>query len=287
MVEDRRLIIFLELVNGCMNSSCPSWNVVCKQTKQSYMSKETLIQSCKQIKDVLKNNDLFKIVDLWTYGNGDSLDHPEFYEMIKIIRDEIGEYGKISTAIDSRREILPGNWYKLFDKIKIIHKLPHTFDWISRAKLWSEVPVSMSHKLITNRITKEMWNIWKSGCYITELKAVPWHNIVLGTDSPVFLQREKFTWEDDIPIEYGPYPGIPVRRSLVTWNGKLRRCLVSPTKYQNIKDLFLECDDICQECFPLTGSELCKFYSDKIVITPSANCVSDGYFKPYPEPIDL
>lgn len=320
-MEPKRLIVFLELVRGCNNSECPSWNVVCKQSDQQYMTSNMLSKISMNIKKTLSTNNPFEIVDFWAYGNGDTLDHPNLVEMLKLLKTELGDYGRISMAIDSRRK-MPGHyckgkivdhnspsrwllkcdtcgalfegvtsasrgswvedneWWKYLDKIKIIHKLPETFDWVSRAKEWSNIPIKMSHKLITNHLSNDMWKAWKTESFITELKAVPWHNIELGTDNPIFTQRESFTYDKDVPVNYGEYPGLPVRRSLIGYDGSLRRCLVSPTKYKKIKDLFLDGDDVCPKCWPLTGSELAKFYDDRLTITPSANCVSDGYFVP-------
>lgn len=289
MVEDSfkkttRLIIFLELVEGCNNTLCPSWERVCSETNkggQKFMSEGMLQKIINEINSTLSKKHDFEVVDLWLYGNGDTLDHPKLEEMFSYIKEKLQHPVKISMAIDSRRNILHGGWYKYFDKIKMIHKLPKTFNWVERAKLWAEaLPIKMSHKLITNNLTVDMWEAWKGEDFIKELKAVPFHNIILGTKNPIFTQREKFTVGESVPFEYGNYPGRVVRRSLIKWNGKLRRCLVSPTKYETIEELFLNPDDICPTCWPLTGSELAKFYEDKIIITPSANCVSDGYFIP-------
>jgi len=289
VVKPTRLIVFLEVVNGCNNKECPSWGTVCPPREQKFMTPKVIWDLKAKMSKVFKKSNPFEIIDIWAYGNGDTLDHPNLTEMLQLIKSELGVFGKISTAIDSRRDIPKiHKWYISLDKIKIIHKLPETFNWIERAKYWATIPVKMSHKLITNKLTSQMWQIWGNGNgFITELKAVPFHNIVLGTDNPQFTQRDRFTWEKGLPAEYGPYPGRPVRRVLITWDGKYRRCLVSPTKHKTLEDLFLGGDEICYECFPLTGSELAKFYPDKVVITPSANCVSDGYFMPPDVPIRI
>jgi len=280
-IEPTRLIMFLELVKGCKNAECPSFGTVCKQTEQRYMSLSTLLDIAKEVKSALKEKEpKFEVVDLWTYGNGDTFDHPAFQEMLQVVRLLFPDF-KLSMAIDSRRDCPEGDWWQYLDKVKMIHKLPETFDWLERARYWAHrVPIDMSHKLITNHLSSSMWKTWKKVVWVKELKAVPWHNIELGTDKPVFTQRETFTCDSDIPVENGPYPGRPVRRALIRHNGKPRRCLVSPTSHKTITKLLLGGDDVCPECWPLTGSELAKFYEDKIVITPSSNCVSDGYFTP-------
>lgn len=281
-MEQTRLIVFLELVDGCKNKKCPSWGSVCTPRSQNFMSEETLNRVISEMKQVFDAKHPFEVIDLWTYGNGDSLDHPELEKMLWIIKKELGHYAKISMAIDSSRKNIACHWWRFMDKVKIIHKQPAS-DWIGRAYYWRgeiDKHIPMSHKLITNHISKEMWDTWKRDSCLKELKAVPWHNIKLGTDNPIFTQRESFTFEPGVPVERGPYPGRPVRRSLIKWDGGLRRCLVSPTQKTTIKDLFLTKDDVCPTCWPLTGSELVKFYEDKIVVTSSANCVSDGYFIP-------
>lgn len=274
-----RLIIFLELVRGCNNKECPSWGSVCKYDGQHYMELKTISQIAEQLKEVLKD-DPFEVVDLWTYGCGDSLDHPEIDKVLKRVRQDLGDSCKISMAIDSRRDILKGTWWTNLSKIKIIHKIPESFDWLSSAKKWSSLPIPMSHKLITNHITNDMWHIWKTSGFIEEMKAVPWHDIALGTDSPVFTKRSKMRFDPELPVVAEAYPGKPVRRMMISYDGSLRRCLISPTSYQTIKKLAFGKEDVCQTCFPLTGGELVKFHDDYISVTPSANCVSDGYYSP-------
>lgn len=281
-IEPTRLIIFLELVKGCKNTECPSFGTVCKQTEQRYMSMDTLLDIAKEVKSALKRKEpKFEVVDLWTYGNGDTFDHPSFQKMLETTRTLFPDF-KLSMAIDSRRDCPKSDWWGYLDKVKMIHKLPETFDWLDRALYWAtRVPINMSHKLITNHLSADMWKTWiNNASWLRELKAVPWHNIELGIENPVFTKREKFTVDTLVPFEYGPYPGRPVRRALIQHNGEPRRCLVSPTKHETITELLLGGDDICPECWPLTGSELAKFYEDKLVITPSSNCVSDGYFMP-------
>jgi hypothetical protein len=322
MSRPTRLIIFMELVRGCQNVDCPSWGVVCKYEEQTFVTSETLNASCQKIKEVLAHTNPFEVIDIWAYGCGDSLDHPHLCEMLSIMKSQLGDLGKMSMAIDSRREV-PGHfckgaivdedlsrnrwlirchtcdqvfegvssnsqgawvadsmWYSYLDKIKIIHKKPEEFDWLARAKTWSALPITMSHKLITNRITGDMWDAWKHEPFLKELKAVPWHDIELGTSAPIFTKREKILCDTDVPSKEGPYPGRPVRRIMVNWDGSLRRCLVSPTQYSNLHDLILGEDRVCQTCFPLTGGGLAKFYEDHVLLTPSASCVSDGYFVP-------
>jgi hypothetical protein len=274
---DRRLILFLELVRGCNNVECPSWGSVCQYDGQQYMSLETLGRVSKEVKEAIEDFP-FKTVDIWTYGCGDSLDHPEVDKMLNVVRKEFDSVGKISMAIDSHRDVLPGKWWKYLDKVKIIHKQAETFDWVTEARKWSTLPRQMSHKLITNKITKSMWKSWKEEDFITELKAVPWHDIQLATDSPVFTQRANISFEEGVPFKEGPYPGFPVRRAMINWDGTIRRCLVSPTEYTSIHELITGPDKVCYTCFPLTGGGLAKFYDDCVVSTPSANCVSDGYF---------
>jgi hypothetical protein len=280
MGNPTRLIVFMELVRGCNNVDCPSWGVVCKYGTQKSMTMDTLKKVNSGIAEALDQPHPFEVVDLWTYGCGDSLDHPELPEMLKAVREDLGHLGKISMAIDSRRDMVEGNWWKYLDKVKIIHKLPDTFDWVSRAKYWSKLPIKMSHKLITNKLTNEMWDIWKNSGFITELKAVPWHDIELGTERPTLTKRNNIVCETGFPSAPGPYPGRPVRRAMINWDGSLRRCLVNGTQHISIKDLFLGDDEVCKECFPLTGGGLAKFYENQVTLTPSATCVSDGYFQP-------
>lgn len=280
MEKNNRLIVFLELVRGCNNSDCPSWGDVCKYDGLRFMTKETLQKSIEEIRSTLEGEHPFQRVDLWAYGCGDSLEHPDMVVMLDMIKGGLGKYGVLSMAIDSRREVPSGDWYTHLDKIKIIHKQPEAFDWKYAASKWSMLPIPMSHKLITNHITEEMWWWWKNCGIAKELKAVPWHNVKLGTDNPEFIQRAKFTFDESVPVVAEAYPGLPVRRVMISWDGSLRRCLVSPTKHESIKSLILGKDDICETCFPLTGAELAKFCEDHVVVTPSASCVSDGYYSP-------
>jgi len=123
-----------------------------------------------------------------------------------------------------------------------------------------------------------MWKTWKEEDFITELKAVPWHDIQLGTDNPVFTKRGSIDFELGVPHKDGPYPGFPVRRAMISWDGSTRRCLIAPSEHDSIYNLITGPDIVCQTCFPLTGGGLAKFYDDCVITTPSANCVSDGYF---------
>ena len=287
MANPKRLIVFLELVHGCKNKKCPSYGTVCNYGKyQQFISENTLARITKELATILYKDNPFENLDFWAYGCGDSLDHPYLESALRLLRENLGAYGRVSMAIDSRRDPPEAsnwkpinNWYRYLDKVKIIHKQPETFDWIERARKWYEwIPLPMSHKLITNHISSGMWDTWIKSDFISELKAVPWHDINLGTDNPKFTKRPKITTDKTVPTSYEEYPGKPVRRVMVGWQGILRRCLVSPTSYKNLKDLILGEDEICKKCFPLTGGELVKFHKDRLSITPSASCVSDGYF---------
>jgi hypothetical protein len=280
-MQPTRLIMFLELVRGCNNTECPSYGTVCKYGEQKYITENTINDIGKEFRTCLNKENPFEVIDIWAYGCGDSLDHPDLETMLKTVRNNFGDVGKISMAIDSRRTVpKQNNWVKYMDKIKIIHKIPESFDWIDRAKMWSQLPIQMSHKLITNHISTSLWNQYKNNPFITELKIVPWHDIELGTNNPTFTQRKSFTYDDSVPVILGEYTGRPVRRIMTCYDGSLRRCLVSPTNHQSLNDLILGADNVCRECFPLTGGQLAKFYDDHVKITNAVNCVSDGYFVP-------
>jgi hypothetical protein len=196
----------------------------------------------------------------------------------------MGHLGKISLATDSHRAVPAGDWWTYLDKVKVIHKQPESFDWETEAIRWAHTcGAPMSHKLIPKEggISKAMWDVWQrhlaQGGPITELKAVPWHDVHLGTETPKFTRRRQLIIGEGVPWREEAYPGRPVRRVMVTWDGSLRRCLVAPTQAPTLRDLVLGEDTLCHTCFPLTGGNLAKFYPDRVALTPSAACVSDGY----------
>jgi hypothetical protein len=282
--------MFLELTRGCDNRACPSWGTVCDYPEVHFMKSEVLDRATTELHEVLDGEHPFEVVDVWAYGCGDSLDHPALGDMLHRIHDRLGDKGKLSLATDSRRSIPGGDWWRALDKIKVIHKQPDDYDWADAARRWSEAlpGLPMSHKLIVSKITCKHWDTWRSqvvaGGPITELKAVPWHDIPLGTDSPRFKPRVQITVEEGVPWRAEPYPGRPVRRVMIAWDGSLRRCLVCPTRHETVRDLVLGEDTICNTCFPLTGGNLVKFHDDYVSVTPSASCVSDGYMFVSSEP---
>ena len=278
----KRIILFLELVRGCRNKQCPSWGVVCPEVEQEVMTDETLAKVLPEIQRALRSS-VFDRVDIWPYGCGDSLDHPRLADMLYEIRHALASLGRISMAIDSRRELKHGEWHTHLDKVKIIHKNQEEFDWFGRAKAWSQIlpEIEMSHKFVTNEISKATWNKWLDNQeFLQELKAVSFHNVVIGSDNPILNLRDTIKIASEVPVIVGPYPGMPVCRTMIRWDGSPRRCLIAPTSHKTIYDLITGEDDICKTCFPLTGTGLARFQSDQIYITPSATCVSDGYYRP-------
>jgi hypothetical protein len=281
METPQRLILFLELVRGCNNKECPSWGTVCKYGPERFMEEDVLHYFANEFHGVIEKYNPFQVIDIWCYGCGDSLDHPNLSKMLSLAREYFGKYGKLSMAIDSRRDIPPGRWYTPMDTLKLIHKMPESYDWLSRAKYWDSLEINKSHKVLTNHISKHLWDTWLNNkAWMKEFKAVGWHDIELGSDNPILTQRQPITCDEGLPAIRENYYGRRVRRVMFNWDGSLTRCLVHPTKHKTVHDLILGGDDICNTCFPLTGGELVKFYDDHFTITPSVNCVSDGYFVP-------
>jgi len=123
-MEPTRLIAFVELVRGCNNIDCPSFGTVCDYNGQQYMTENTLNEIINDFKQTLKEKNPFEVIDIWAYGCGDSLDHPNLTNILKLLKTSFDKIGKISMAIDCHRNIPNGDWYQYLDKIKIIHKIP-------------------------------------------------------------------------------------------------------------------------------------------------------------------
>lgn len=278
-MKNQRLILFIELVRGCNNTTCPSHGVICKFSRSQPMNLNVLSRAVGETGKVLAGEHSFGKVDIWPYGVGDTLDHPRLDEALGIVHAGLGRYGEVSMAIDSLRQI-PSNthWLHNMDKIKISHKAPETYDWEARAREWARLPIEMSHKLITNRITREIWEAWlrlSAEGVITELKAVPWHSIPLGEDDPPLTLRSKMQFDDGLPVVRIEYQGLPLHRAMICHDGSLRRCLVKPTEHTTIQHLLLGSDEFCKICFPITGGEMLKFYNERITVSGSSTCVSN------------
>lgn len=270
-------IIFIELVHGCNQSKCPSWGTVCKYTDgMHFMSDHTLervldeIESCK---DILNQ---FQKVDLWPYGNGDPVQHPQLSRMLKTIHERLPY--QISLSVDSNSFIPCGEFIK-HTRMKIMHKFPQN-GWLQTAERWNrEYGGQVQHGVITNNISYNLWQeimqsggqgIKKGRTFLT----IPFGGNQLPNELPTY-RRVSFEIDKRIPVERNLYSGSLAKRTMFKWDGSLRRCLVAGTTARTFRELLSGDVSLCAKCFADTGGELANFHKDKIIVEEFACCVSD------------
>lgn len=280
--EIERVMIFIELVNGCNNTACPSYKTLCSLSDNpiQFMSKETL---SSVVADILENEQALRSigrVDIWAYGCGDTLLHPELNEMcdlLKLIpfkktvaidsncwRDDI-EYGKTLSPVILFKE---GS----FD----IKSLPDI------AKKWSKNFSAPRFGFILKTLTQEMvdgirsiqpwWNY-------PFAKIRSFHHTPLGENINYKTIdqyiRPEIKVDEGIKIEKIENTDKKAIRVMYRNDGTLRRCLVSTTEKKTLSE-FLEGDlSDCARCWPYMAGEQLLIFPDKILCMDKSRCVSD------------
>ena len=271
--QSENLVAMVELVRGCENTGCPSYGRNCQEDAIEFMSLDTLNGLAKILLGVTEH---FEDVQIYPYGRGDTLLHPNLTAMLIRCREWFPD-ASISLSIDSMREIPEDDlWLVPLNGISISHKLPEIpgSNWISRAYNWSNAYslTEVKHRLIVKHITKalieEIASIEKD---FTSITIAPFHEVPFGDPEPEYLQREQLF------IEYGVQyssveKNVKFERVMFDVNGDLRTCILAPAYSQNIVE-HLTGDKPCNIC--KMGSNDATFKDGKLTISAMPiGCVS-------------
>lgn len=276
--EIDRVMIFIELVDGCRNESCESFGTLCNISKSEpkFMSEDMLNII---IDDILHNSHIaLNRVDIWAYGCGDSLLHPQLDRMAELLKRL--PYKK-TIAIDSNCWRENTGWGDILapvvlfkeDSFKIDELLEITTRWNEN---FNGPRFGFILKRLTPKIVSAIREIQSNHGFV---KARSFHYIPLGTEmdyeTVMNYRRPPMLIDPSIKIERLPNPDGKALRVMYRADGSLRRCLVSTTKKKSLSE-FLEGDlSDCDQCFPHMGGEQLLIFKDKILCFEKSRCVSD------------
>lgn len=276
--SNMRLIVFVELVRGCDNTKCPSYGHVCDYDGKYFMSEETLLNAIAQINQTMSLG--FKKIDLWAYGCGDSLDHPDLGWMLRLIQKNLDDRIKVSMSIDSQRSFKDGLWWSFLDHIKIVHKNPPD-NWDVRAyeiMSHSGYDIPIEHKLITRKVTRGIvhsaWRVLRFD-NVPKVTASTLHDVPLGKERVDQIKRVPFKIDPSVMYSKAPYSGLMAKRAMFAYDGSLRTCLIETSTHGSLMSHLLA-DDACADCFKKMGSQLIQFGNESVHLMDLCNCVSDG-----------
>ncbi len=273
-----RVMIFIELVKGCTNEKCESFGTLCSidKTEPQFMSEDTLNVI---IDDILHNSHIaLNRVDIWTYGCGDPLLHPQLDKMAKLLKRL--PYKK-TIAIDSNCWRENTGWGDLLAPVVLFKEDSFKIDELSEiTSKWNANFNGPRFGFILKRLAQEVLDaIREIQSNHGFIKARSFHYVPLGSEinykTITNYQRPPMVIEAGIEVERMPCPDKKAIRIMYRVDGSLRRCLVSTTEKKSLAE-FLEGDlSDCDQCFPYMGGEQLLIFKDKVLLMEKARCVSD------------
>ena len=277
-----RVMVFIELVKGCDNTVCPSYHTLCglDETTLRYMSPEQLeeiVESIKENKDALEN---IGRVDIWAYGCGDTLLHPDLDKMATILSKI--PYKK-TIAIDSNCWRDNTGWGDFMQPVVLFKEGSFSQDSIySIARKWNKEFNAPRFGFILKTLTQDyIEKIRNFQCFWNYpfIKVRSFHHVPLGTeiDYTTIAQYSRPPINIGAGLDVQVVPTLDKKgiRCMYRFDGTLRRCLVSTTEKTSLSE-FLQGDlQDCEHCWPYMAGEQILIFPDKILKMESARCVSD------------
>jgi len=267
-----RLIVFIELVHGCENKDCPSFKKgLCKYDGLSIMSMDTLRNVILEIHKAKEELKTFKEVVIWPYGCGDSMQHPQFELCIQALYEAFPQY-PISVSVDSHAfKYIPGSWNDVC-KVKVMHKLPKGDTWLPDALKWNGSYKNISHGFILDEITVKFLESLKKLPLSQLKKGRSFHIVDFGADNPDRCQKTPIMIDPDVRLTTKIYDGYLAKRTMFSYDGSVRRCLVAGTGYKTFEALVKDDLDFCCRCFAKSAGDLIIFNEDGSIILEEFGC---------------
>lgn len=275
-----RVMLFLELVKGCTNSKCPSFKTQCSFDGDyglEFMSQETLQKIINEIMEYEYIGNSVR-VDIWAYGCGDSLLHPNLDVMAKIIQQL--PYKK-TIAIDSNCWKQNTGWGNILAPVVLFKEGSFEPDQLSQiSKKWNYAFNGPQFGFILKTLTVEMLRAIRSFQWNRPfVKVRSFHYVPLGTNMDYHIigqySRPDIVIDPDIPISRIQCLDKKAIRVMYRYDGSLRRCLISSSPKTSLSE-FLDGDlSDCDQCFPHMAGEQLLIFRDKIILIEKARCVSD------------
>lgn len=283
MKNIERVMLFIELVKGCSNTVCPSYNTLCGRKDDQaikFMSPEILTEIVQEIIENKEKLEQIGRVDIWAYGCGDTLLHPDLDEMAEILK--LLPYKK-TVAVDSNCWRENTGWGNILSPVVLFKEGafdPATLPAIAQKWVteFNNPRFGFILKSLTTNIVSAMRSIepWWGYPFV---KARSFHYVPLGEDiTPEQItkyDRPPITISGDLAIEEIPCNDKKAIRMMFRVDGEKRRCLVSSVCKGGLSE-FLDGDLAdCDQCFPHMGGEQILVYPNKILRMQKARCVSD------------
>jgi len=275
-----RSITFIESVRGCNNKTCPSYKTVCNYGDFRFMSLETLRKVVDEIANSEDVMSKFDVVDIWPYGCGDPTQHPQLKEFVKIIRENLNDNYHYSMSIDSKSRVRNDGWAE-YCTPKIMHKFPdNEGKWLEDVEWWNNEygGKNVSHSFMFKHVSKKLFDEINNIESIRPIKGRGFHYVIFGSDTLAkdvsAYDREEITYDPEINVKRELFPFGLACRSMFSWDGSLRKCLVAATTKKTFRDLVTESPFVCNNCFRNTGGEMIIIHDDYIQVYDFACCVS-------------
>jgi hypothetical protein len=283
MEHVERVMIFIELVKGCSNTACPSYKTLCARTDDQatqFMTKDTLSNI---IDDVLSNQEKLESigrVDIWAYGCGDTLLHPDLDDMAELL--SLIPFKK-TVAVDSNCWRDNSGWGNVLSPVVLFKEGafgPATL--IETAKKWTQNFSSPRFGFILKTLTPEILTLMRSiepWWNYPFVKARSFHYVPLGAELSLNQLKEAvrpdIVIDSNINIENIGCTDKKAIRVMYRVDGTTRRCLVSGLTKGGLSNYLTGDLSDCAECFPHMGGEQILVYPQKVLRMQKARCVSD------------
>jgi hypothetical protein len=277
-----RVMIFIEIVRGCNNKACPSYNVLCSTEDKlpEFMSEKTLNLITQEILNNKERLSMVGRVDIWAYGCGDTLLHPALDEISKML--QIIPFKK-TVAIDSNCWRENTGWGNTLSPVILFKEGSFDPSTLSdTAQRWTRTFPSPRFGFILKTLTPEIVSAirnFQSWWNYPFIKIRSFHHVPLGLDiGPEDVSkfcRPDIIVMDGLEIEDIPMQDKKAIRVMYRVDGSLRRCLVSAESKGNLS-AFLDGDlSDCAKCWPTMAGEQILVFPGKILRIKKARCVSD------------
>jgi hypothetical protein len=244
-MKKERWSINIELVSGCSNTKCSSWGDVCAPKKLEFMDKSTLHKILSQISTK-------KDANICLFGLGDSLEHPHFNDMVRIIKDSGFENTQLNADINSlisHRSLLEKG--EAFSTLVINHKKHikslHNLDLSFLCKYGK-----IGHVFLLKGIDENI--LLEIDKYIGQ--TINFHSDQRYFISPLWkhpfgkppqIREKTFTVRDiDIPVE--KINKDDTIRVYFKVNGMVGKCFFSEDIFNSIEEMLLNSQQECDTC---------------------------------------
>jgi hypothetical protein len=207
------------------------------------MAREVLERCLEQI--AAERSDFERVIVLM-YGRGDSLLHPDLGQVLLLCRERLPDVVitmsvEVSSAIPRDTTFI-----EALDAFHVVHKPPQP-GWSMRALEWTSACPKVIHQFYLREVTaaliaecgKELGNIHVAG-----LHDIPFQDNLRKDD----LEAPLFTVEEGVDVQLIPKPDTQFIRAAFTVDGKLRGCLVTPSKHKTLRE-HITGERVCEYCW--------------------------------------